>query len=118
MSEILTTFGTTEKRDIKRVRVLKMWETCERTTFFVELTNDAGETITPEAFATGSVYTNHEGLSIEEARDRALIQVVTWAAFFGIKPEPYVDDGVAHEASMTLHHYGERRFRRRDGGGS
>jgi hypothetical protein len=95
--------------NIIRVRVTSMWESCQRTTFYVELESDEGFTMTPAGYATGSEYTNFEGLSLEEARDRALIDAHQWADFLQLTVEPFIVDGVAIEPSMTLKGYTYRR---------
>lgn len=94
---------------ITKVQILKMWESCQRTTFYVELTTEEGFTITPDSFRTGSVYTNFEGLNIDEARDRALITADTWADLLKLQVEPYVEDGKTFEPSMTLRPYETER---------
>ena len=94
---------------IASVSVFKTYESCERHTFYVRLTNGEGFSIEPMSYATGSVYTNHEGLSIDEARDRALIDAADWADFFGLSPEPYLEDGKRFEPLMTFNRYTTRR---------
>lgn len=95
---------------IVKIRVFSMSESCNRTTFYVELTTDEGYTMTPCGHATGSDYTNGEGLSIEEARDRALIDAAEWGDFLQIEPEPFVVEGITYEPSMKLETYSTRRF--------
>ena len=94
---------------ITKVRVFSTYESCERTTFYVELTTEEGFTITPDSFRTGSVYTNHEGLSIDEARDRALMQAGMWCDLLKLLVEPYVEDGKVIEPSMALNIYETQR---------
>lgn len=94
---------------IVRISVLRTYESCERHTYYVRVETDEGFTKEVESHRTGSVYTNGEGLSIEEARDRALIDAATWGDFLGIEPEPYVADGVTHQPSMTFDFYTTRR---------
>lgn len=96
-------------KHIIAIRVYSLWETCERTTFYVELRTDEGMTMTPAGFATGSVYTNFEGLTKDEARDRALIEAASWGDFLQIEVEPYIEDGVAYEPSMKFNSYRNRR---------
>lgn len=91
------------------VGVFKTYETCERHTFYVRLTNSEGYSFEPSSHRTGSVYTNHEGLSIDEARDRALIDAADWADFLGLVPEPYVEGGVCFSPSMTFGRFTTRR---------
>jgi hypothetical protein len=102
------------KHPITRIRVFFTWETCERHTFYVELTTAEGFTMTPQAFATGSVYTNGVGLSIDEARDRALITAHDWADFLGVPVDEYADaiggSGYqVYEPSRKLNIYETRR---------
>ncbi|MGA1853004.1 hypothetical protein VH570_19405 [Sphingobium sp. HT1-2] len=100
---------TTKARSIEAIRIYPMWETCQRTTFYVDLVSDEGFTITVASHRTGSVYTNFEGLTLEEARDRALIEADTWGDFLGIAPTPYIHDGVTYQPSMTMRPYETRR---------
>lgn len=94
---------------IVRIRVFSTWETCERTTFFVELTTDEGMSMTPASYRTGSLYTNFEGLGLAEARDRALIDAHEWGDFLGVTVEPFVMEGVTIEPSMTMKTFTTRR---------
>lgn len=94
---------------IVKIRITRMWETCNRTTFYVELETDEGFTMTPSGHATGSDYTNGEGLSVEEARDRALIDAADWSDFLQIPVEPYVEEGVTYEPNMRFSRYTNRR---------
>lgn len=95
--------------NVVRVCVAKMWETCERTTFYVNLISDEGFTMTAAGHATGSIYTEGKGLSIEEARDRALIDAGRWADFLGLEVDPLVEDGVTYEPSMKMLPYTTQR---------
>lgn len=94
---------------IVAIRVVRMWETCERTTFYVELTTDEGFTMTPACFRTGSERPKVEGISVEEARDRALVTADTWGDFLGLAPEPFVHEGVTYTPRMTMRPYETRR---------
>lgn len=94
---------------IVAVRITRMYESCERTTYYVDLVSSEGFTNTVAAHATGSIYTDHVGLSVEEARDRALIDADTWADFFGLTPTPYAEEGVTYEPSMLMRRYETRR---------
>jgi len=97
-------------KNIKSISVSSAYETCERTSFYVQLTNDEGFTLTANSHRTGSVYTNGEGLSIEEALDRALIDAANWGDFLQIEVEPFIGkDGKAVEPSMTFDSYLMRR---------
>ena len=91
------------------IRVVRLWESCDRTTF-VELVTDEGMTMTPQSFRTGSERPKIEGISVEEARDRALNTADTWGDFLGIVPEPFEHDGVVHEPHMTMRPYETRRI--------
>ena len=96
---------------IVKIHVFSMYESCERTTFFVRVTTDEGMTKEVEAHQTGSTYTNGEGLSIEEARDRALIDAATWGDFLGIDVDPFTgEDGTVIEPSMTFDSYTMKRY--------
>lgn len=94
---------------IVKIRVITMSESCNRTTFNVELTTNEGYTMTPSGFETASDYTGGKGLSIEEARDRALTEAHQWADFLNLSVEPFIQDGVAHEPSFKLETYATRR---------
>ena len=94
---------------IVRIRVISMWESCNRTTFYVELTTDEGFTMTPCGHATGSDYTDGKGLSIGEARDRALTDAGTWGDFLGIAPDPFLVDGQEAKPIMPMELYTTRR---------
>lgn len=95
--------------NIVSIRVFGMYETCERTTFYVELTSDEGFTKTPDAHRTGSIYNDFEGLTREEARDRALMDAHEWSDFLGIEIEPFVEDSVVIEPFMKFETYTTRR---------
>lgn len=92
------------------IRVVRLWESCDRTTFFVELVTDEGFTMTPQSFRTGSERPKIDGISVEEARDRALITADTWGDFLGIVPEPFEHEGVTYEPHMTMRPYETRRL--------
>ena len=95
---------------ITSIVVRSMHESCERTTFYVMLISDEGFDMTAASHRTGSIYTNHEGLSIEEARDRALIDAANWGDFLQIEVEPFRDaQGNTIEPSMTFDSYTMRR---------
>ena len=96
-------------RRVVKIAVTRMWESCQRTTYYVELTTDEGYSMTPDGFATGSVYTNFEGLSVEEARDRAITTAYDWGDFLELPVEPYIEDGVRHEPTLALNRYTTRR---------
>jgi hypothetical protein len=99
---------------IVSIRVFSTYESCERTTYYVELTSDEGFTMTPCSHATGSIYTDHAGLSKEEARERALIDAADWGDYLNIEPEPLVEDGVVIEPTFKFQKYTLRREARRE----
>ncbi|MEG3175859.1 hypothetical protein U1872_06425 [Sphingomonas sp. RB3P16] len=90
---------------IVKIEVFSMYESCERTTFCVRAITDEGLTKEVDGHRTGSIYTNGEGLSVEEARDRALIDAATWGDFLGLKPEPFIVDDVVIEPSTHFKTY-------------
>jgi hypothetical protein len=94
---------------IVKIHVMQLHESCERDTFYVVATTDEGFTMEVAGHSTGSIYTEGKGLSIEEARDRALIDAATWGEFLGIEPEPFVVDGVTYKPSMVFNFYRNRR---------
>lgn len=91
------------KSPIIRVHVEKMVES-SGPSWWVTLTNAAGKTITPQMWKAPI---NEPGLSAEEARDRALIEVDEWADFLGFETEVYKEDGVVYEPSLTIGHFRE-----------
>jgi hypothetical protein len=99
-------------RRIVRVDVYRTYETCDRTTYYVRLTTDEGFTMDPESFASHCVYDDmagRKGLSVEEARDRALTTAHEWADFLQLEVTPYVEKGVTYEPLMTFDTYAMRR---------
>ncbi len=96
-------------RRIVRIRVFSMYESCQRTTYFVELTTDEGFTMTPCSHRTGSVYTDFQGLSKEEARERAVIEAQEWADLLMLPMEPFEEDGVLVEPAFLMDTYTTRR---------
>lgn len=96
-------------RNIVKIRILKMHESCQRTTFFVDVITDEGFNMTVAGHATGSVYTNFEGLTIDQARDRALTDAHNWSDFLQIPLDPYVEDGVTYEPEHKFEFYHIRR---------
>ena len=102
-------------RRIVKVDVYRMYESCERTTFYVRLTTDEGFTLDPESFRSHCMYDDMngtKGLSIEEARDRALTSAHDWADFLQLKVTPYVEDGITYEPLMTFDKYTMEREER------
>lgn len=100
---------------INGIHIKRMTESCARTTYYVDIISDEGFVKTVEGHKTGHFFMQDgervevPGLSIEEARDRALIDANTWADFLGLTLEPYEEDGVVHSASMAFHTYTMRR---------
>ncbi len=98
---------------IVSISILYMYESCERHSYYVRATTDEGLTKEVDGHQSGSIYTEvdgvRQGLTREEARDRALIDAATWGDFLGITPVPYEEDGVVHEPSMTFHTYKYQR---------
>lgn len=94
---------------IVAIRVYRTTESCERTSYYVELRTDEGFTKTPDCHRTGSIYTQGEGLSIEEARDRALSDAADWGDLLGIAVDPYEEDGEIHAPSFPLEIYTTQR---------
>lgn len=112
VAPIVTVEGVTKAvtpNSIVRIRVTSMHESCNRTTFYVELTTDEGFTMTPCGHATGSDYTDGQGLTIEEARDRAVTDAGTWGDFLRITPEPLIMDGVEIMPRVPMDLYTTRR---------
>lgn len=102
-----TASGREKLRNIVSIRVVRMWETCKRTTYYVELTTDEGFTMTPVSHRTGSMH--EAGLSIEAARNRAIIDAGRWADFLELTAEPYVEKDVTYEPSFPMLPYTMRR---------
>lgn len=83
------------------VYVQRMTESGNRLSFWTTIKNAAGQEITPSVFRAYE-YNGFEGLSVEEARDRALIEASEWASFFGMKATPYYENDILFQPSMTL----------------
>lgn len=99
-------------RQIVKVHVCKMTESCERTTYIVHLTNDEGFVYEPDSYASHCIYNDLDGtkgLSVEEARDRALTTAADWADFLELEVTPFYEDGVLHEPMMTFERYTGQR---------
>ena len=94
---------------IVRIRVTAMHESCQRWTFYVELTTDEGFTMTPCCHVTGSLYTDFKGLSKEEACERAVTEAMEWGDFLLIPVDPYVLDGVLVEPDILMDTYTGQR---------
>lgn len=91
---------------IIRVAIVRMTESCERTTYYVRLVTDEGYTIEPNSHRTGHAYMEDgvrvevPGLSIEEARARTFYDAGDWADLLGLSVDPYEEDGVTHGPTM------------------
>lgn len=91
-------------RKIVEVSVVRMDESCERTTYYVRLTTDEGFHTEPCAHRTGSVHMVEgervvtPGLPIEEAMQRALSDAGDWSDLLQIPMTPYVEKGVVQKA--------------------
>ena len=94
---------------IVRIYVSYLYESCERHNYHVMLENDEGFDFTSTGYKTGSVYNNFEGLTKEEARERALIDAADIGDFLGITPDPFVQDGETHEPTFKFERYTTRR---------
>jgi len=102
--------------NIVSIAIVKTWETCERTRYYVELTTDEGFSTTPCCHSTGSVHKTLDGqtkaipgLSIEEARSRALYDADDWSDLLGIPVDPFEDDGVIHTPKNPMRRFTTRR---------
>jgi hypothetical protein len=102
-------------RRIVQILVVRMYETCERTTFYVRLVTDEGFHTEPCAHRTGSAYMEDgvrvevPGLSLDDARQRALTDAGDWADLLQIPMDPYVEDGVEHKAVWDRNRFSMER---------
>jgi len=102
-------------RKIVQILVVPMYESCERTTYYVRLVTDEGFHTEPCAHRTGSVHMEDgvrvvvPGLSLDEARQRALCDAGDWADLLEIPMDPYVEDGVEHKAFWDRNRFGMER---------
>lgn len=99
-------------RHIVKIDIFRMTESCDRTTYFVRLTTDEGMTMTPSSFASHCLYDDiagRQGLSVTEARDRALTEAHEWGDFLEIEVTPYREDGITYEPSLPFETYTMRR---------
>jgi len=99
-------------RNIVKVDVYRMTESCQRTTYFVRLTTDEGFTLDPEAHRSHCIYDDMNGttgLPVETARDQALTTAANWADFLDLPVTPYYEDGVLYEPLMTFESYTMQR---------
>lgn len=91
---------------ITSISILRMTETCERTTYYVRLATDEGFTTEPSSHRTGhvevvdGVRTVVPGLSADEALARAHWDAGDWSDLLGIPVTPYIEDGVERGPTM------------------
>ena len=102
------------RKNIVSISVSSMWESCERTTYFVRLVTDEGFDMTPASYRTGSIYTNFEGLTKDEARERAMMDAASWGDFLCIPVDALVEkdengNDVVMTPKRTFNSYGMRR---------
>ncbi|PAL23588.1 hypothetical protein [Sphingopyxis sp. GW247-27LB] len=94
---------------ITRIHVTRIYESCERITFFVQVTTDEGFEMTVVSHATGSIYTDGKGLTVDEARDRALTDAADWGDFLRIAPDPFLVDGYIVDPKLRFERFTTRR---------
>jgi hypothetical protein len=103
-------------RKIVQVSVVRMDESCERTTYFVRLTTDEGFHTEPCGHRTGSVHVVDgerivtPGLDIKEALQRALSDAGDWADLLEIEMTPYEEDGVVQKAAWNRNRFTMQRL--------
>ena len=89
-----------------RVSIVRMTESCERTTYYVRLTTDEGFTIEPNSHRTGHAYVEDgvrievPGLSVKEALARTFYDAGDWADILGLAVDPYEEDGEERDPTM------------------
>lgn len=94
---------------IVQLSIFHMYESCDRHSYYVRATTDEGMTKEVDGYRTGSTYNDYDGLTRDEARDRALTDAETWGDFLGITPDPYIEDGVLCEPLMMFDTYTTQR---------
>lgn len=95
---------------IRSIRVLEMHESCERDSFYVLIYSSEDYDMTVACHQTGSIYTNGEGLSYEDARERALCDAADWGDFLKITPDEFRDkDGKVIKPDFEFQRYETRR---------
>ena len=72
---------------IERIFIMYTFESCQRHSYYVVVATDEGLVKEVASHRTGSIYNNFQGLSCEEALDRALIDANTWGDFLNIEPD-------------------------------
>lgn len=104
-------------RKIVEISIVRMDETCERTTYYVRLTTDEGFHTEPCAHRTGSVHMVDgervvtPGLAIEEALQRTLSDAGDWSDLLQIPMTPYIENGVVQKALWDRNRFtNERRM--------
>jgi len=103
---------------IVNIRVHRMDESCKRATFYVRLTTDEGFSMEVAGHRTGHEYRDPDtqemvvvpGLSVEEARDRALMDAADWGDFLRLAIDPYVEEGSVISPKMRFETYETRRI--------
>lgn len=93
-------------RHVVSVSVVRMTESCRRTTYYVRLTTDEGFTIEPCSYHTGHEYMEDgrtvvvPGMDAAEALQLALHDAGDWSDLFRIPVTPYEEDGIVVEPSL------------------
>jgi hypothetical protein len=88
------------------ISVMRMTETCERTTYYVRLTTDEGFSTEPSSHRTGHAYVEDgvrvevPGIAAAEALQRALWDAADWSDLLGLPVTPYEEDGRVVEPTM------------------
>ena len=84
---------------IVAISVVRLTESCRRTTYYVRLTTDEGFTTEPVSHCTGHEHMQDgelvvvPGLSAADALQRALYDAGDWSDLLGIPVDPYEEDG-------------------------
>jgi len=83
---------------IVRICVVRMTESCKRTTYYVRLITDEGFSTEPSSHRTGHEYMKDDvlvvvpGLTDDEALQRALYDAGDWSDLLGLPVDPYEED--------------------------
>lgn len=94
---------------IVKISLIHMYESCVRHTFYVIAETDEGYTKSVSSHRTGSLHPFVEGLTLDEARDRALIDAADWGDFLQLEVTPFEMDYRIWEPSMRFDIYKTRR---------
>ncbi len=106
-------------RHVVSVSVVRMTESCRRTTYYVRLTTDEGFTIEPSSHCTGHEYVEDgrtvvvPGIDAGTALQRALYDAGDWSDLLRIPVTPYEEDGIVVEPSLRPRHRFEKQRRMR-----